>query len=268
MSIAFIGGGNMARSMIAGLKRRGMDPHSICVAEPVDALRTELARDFGVRLFAHARAAADHADTLVLAVKPQIIDQVCDELRPVITERLPLVISIAAGVSIARLKSRLGDLARIVRAMPNTPALLGAGITGWHAGDDVGIDERAETESILRACGETIWIEREDLMDAVTAVSGSGPAYYFLLTEALTNAGVAQGLPPKTAERLARLTCSGAGLMVQASSDPVALLRERVTSPGGTTAAALASFREDHFGAIVERAVTAATRRGQALAVD
>lgn len=266
MGIAFIGGGNMARSMIAGLKRRGVDPHSIAVAEPVDALRVELAREFGVRLYASAQAAAAHADTLVLAVKPQVIDQVCHELRSVIAETLPMVISIAAGVTMARLKTELGPLARIVRAMPNTPALLGVGITGWHAAPELSAIERAQAESILQACGETVYIEHEAQMDAVTAVSGSGPAYFFLMTEALTAAGVAQGLPLQTAARLARLTCAGAGAMLNASDEPASTLRERVTSPGGTTQAALASFQNDHFAAMVGRAVDAATRRGQELA--
>jgi pyrroline-5-carboxylate reductase len=262
MSIAFIGGGNMARSMIAGLKRRGMDPHLIHVAEPVDALRTELSREFGVRLYAHASAAAAHADTIVLAVKPQIIDVVCADLQSVVAERLPLVISIAAGVTMAQLKAKLGPLARIVRAMPNTPALLGVGITGWHAGADISASERMVAEQVLGACGDTVWIEHEAQMDAVTAVSGSGPAYFFLLTEALAAAGVAQGLPEATAQRLARITCAGAGAMLNHSDEPVSLLRERVTSPGGTTAAALASFRKDDFAAIVARAVAAATQRG------
>jgi pyrroline-5-carboxylate reductase len=266
MGIAFIGGGNMARSMIAGLKRRHVDPHTIHVAEPLDTLRTELSREFGVRLYANARSAAAHADTLVLAVKPQVVDLVCAELAPVIAERLPLVISIAAGIPIARLRERLGPLARIVRAMPNTPALLGAGITGWTAGGDVSRADRDEAESILRACGETVEIEHEALMDAVTAVSGSGPAYFFLLTEALTQAGIAQGLPPTTAEKLARATCAGAGQMLASSTDAVTLLRERVTSPGGTTAAALKQLREDGFDALINRAVAAATARGRELA--
>ncbi|MBV6413828.1 MAG: pyrroline-5-carboxylate reductase [Xanthomonadales bacterium] len=263
--IAFIGGGNMARSLIGGLIRQGHAGHQIHVSEPNADLRETLARDFGVVAHALNDAAARLADIWVLAVKPQVMATVLAELAPVAVDQAPLVVSIAAGVTHGRIADVLGPGARVVRTMPNTPAMIGAGITGLYAGADVGAAERVAVEALFASAGATVWIADEMQMDAVTAVSGSGPAYFFLLIEALVAAGARQGLPTDTAARLALHTALGAARMVIESGEEVALLRQRVTSPGGTTAAALDVFVQGGFPELVDQAVAAATRRGREL---
>ena len=240
--IAFIGGGNMARSLIGALVRSGAAARSIAVAEPDEALRAALARDFGVATHVHNSDAVAPAGTIVLAVKPQIIREVCAAIGAAIGNAKPLIVSIAAGIRLDQIESWIGHVLPIVRAMPNTPALIGAGATGLIANARVSAAERTRAEAILGAAGRTAWIEHEDLMDTVTALSGSGPAYFFLLVEALEDAAVAQGLPRETARMLASQTCLGAGRMLTESGEAPATLRERVTSPGGTTAAALGAF--------------------------
>lgn len=264
--IAFIGGGNMARSLIAGLIRQGHAPADIYVSEPFAEQREVLARDFGVRVYTDNLTAAGAAGVWVLAVKPQVMNQVLEELQPLCPEQAPLVVSIAAGVTRTRIAAALGAGARVVRTMPNTPAMIGAGITGLYAGDDVNADERTLVETLLSTAGATVWIEHEAQMDAVTAISGSGPAYFFLMVEALTSAGAQQGLPVATARKLALHTALGAARMAIDSPEDVAVLRQRVTSPGGTTAAALAAFAAGGFTELVASAVRAATERGRELA--
>jgi len=260
--VAFIGGGNMARSLVGALVRGGADARLIAVAEPNANLREALSRDFGVAVHDDAGAAARGADALVLAVKPQVMKAVCADLVPVVAAARPLAISIAAGIRIEQLRAWFGADLPIVRAMPNTPALIGAGATGMIASASTSAAQRAQAESILGAAGRTAWIEREDQMDTVTALSGSGPAYFFLLVEALEDAAVAQGLPRETARALATQTCLGAGRMLVEDGEAPATLRERVTSPGGTTAAALDAFAGGDLRGLVARAVAAATRRG------
>jgi pyrroline-5-carboxylate reductase len=264
--IAFIGGGNMARSLIGGLIREGRARSSIHVAEPNAELRAALAEDFGVIAHSVNSAAALVSDTWVLAVKPQVMGTVLEDLAPVAADRAPLVVSIAAGITRAQIAATLGPRARVVRTMPNTPAMIGAGITGLYAEVDVSVGERAVVENLLATAGATVWIDDEALMDAVTAVSGSGPAYFFLMIEALAAAGTRQGLPPATAAKLATHTALGAARMAIESGEPPELLRQRVTSPGGTTAAALDALAAGGFVELVDRAVSAATARGQALA--
>ena len=263
--IAFIGGGNMARSLIGGLIRNGAPAQAISVSEPNAELREAIARDFSLSAHADNAAAARNADVLVLAVKPQVMKIVCADLRDIAQARRPLVISIAAGIRIGQLDDWLGGGAAIVRAMPNTPALIGAGATGAHANARVTAAQREIAQSILGATGSMVWIGDEALMDTVTALSGSGPAYFFLLVEALEDAAVAQGLPRETARELALQTCLGAGRMLREDAAAPAELRRRVTSPGGTTQAALESFAASGFTAIVTRAVAAATQRGREL---
>ena len=269
-TVAFIGGGNMARSLIGGLVARGTATVTIRVAEPVDSLREALQRDFGVRTFATAAEAADGAGLWLLAVKPQVMRTVCAELAALARARQPLAISIAAGITAQQLARWLGgDDARIavVRAMPNTPALLGAGITGLFANTHADPAQREQAASLLSAVGPTVWIEHETQMDAVTAVSGSGPAYLFLLAEAMQAAGVAQGLPAETARALATQTLFGAGRMLVESSEPAEVLRARVTSPGGTTQAAIETFEAGGLRELVDRAITAATERDRQLSM-
>lgn len=264
-TIAFIGGGNMARSLIGALIRNGARADSIAVAEPNGDLRAALARDFDVHVYTQARDAAQQADVLVFAVKPQVLKSVCADLAEVVATHKPIVISIAAGIRIAQLRDWLGVDLPIVRSMPNTPALIGAGATGLIANTAASAEQRARAEAILGAAGRMVWVEREDLMDTVTALSGSGPAYFFLLVEALEDAAVAQGPPRETARALATQTCLGAGRMLVEDGEPPARLRERVTSPGGTTATTLDAFAAGNLRALVADAIAAATRRGREL---
>jgi len=268
MRLAFIGGGHMATSLIGALCARGLEPASIIVAEPVTPRREALARDYGVGTTEDNAAAARAADVLVIAVKPQDVRKVAADIAAAIADRRRLVVSVAAGIRLADLGRWLGAGAALVRAMPNQPALIGRGITALCAGPGVSAAERARAESILAASGETLWIEPESLLDVVTAVSGSGPAYFFLLMEALAEAGRAQGLPADVARRLAVVTAAGAGEMAAAADVPPAVLREQVTSQGGTTAAALAVLDAADLRGIFLAAVAAATRRAAELAAQ
>lgn len=262
--IAFIGGGNMARSLIGGLIARGVAASQIRVAEPVDALREALQRDFGVACFDHAQAAAEGAALWLLAVKPQVMREVCASLSAQAQAQRPLAISIAAGITAGQLDRWLGGGTAVVRAMPNTPALLGAGITGLYA-NDAAAPRFEQAAGLLAAVGPTVRIDEEAQMDAVTAVSGSGPAYVFLLAEAMQQAGEAQGLSAQAARALVRQTLLGAATMLTDSEEPAQVLRARVTSPGGTTQAAIESFEAGGFRDLVDRAIAAATRRGREL---
>jgi pyrroline-5-carboxylate reductase len=266
--IGFIGGGNMARSLIGGMIRNGASPQTIAVAEPNAALREALVRDFNVAVHAGGEDAAPNAQVLVLAVKPQVMKTVCTGLRTVAQAHKPLIITIAAGIRIDQLQLWLGDDVPIVRCMPNTPALIGAGATGLCANARVNAIQRDFAKSILGAAGLTVWIDDETLMDTVTALSGSGPAYFFLLVEALEDAAVAQGLPRETARALAVQTCLGAGRMLAEDTAAPEELRRRVTSPDGTTEAALQSFSTNGFADVVARAVAAATVRGRELSAQ
>ena len=263
--IAFIGGGNMARSLIGGMVARGVQPATIAVAEPVPALRDALARDFGVTVHGDAADAADGAGTWVFAVKPQVMRSVCEGLAGRARATAPLAVSIAAGITSAQLSAWLGGDVAVVRAMPNTPALLGAGVTGLHANAAVDAAGRDRAQALLGAVGETVWIDDEALMDAVTAVSGSGPAYVFLLAEAMEDAARAQGLPADAARALVLQTLLGAARMLTASGEAPAELRRRVTSPGGTTQAAVETFETGGLRGLVAAAIEAATRRGREL---
>ncbi len=263
--VAFIGGGNMARSLIGGLIATGFSKQQITVSEPNGDLRTQLADDFAIATHASNVDAARDADVVVLAVKPQVMKTVCASLRDTVQSATPLVVSIAAGIRTDQLDRWLGGNVAIVRCMPNTPALVGAGATGLCANARATEEQRRLAQDILDATGTSRWIADEALMDTVTALSGSGPAYFFLLVEALENAAVAQGLERDAARALATQTCFGAGKMLSESKVDAAELRRRVTSPGGTTQAALDSFSADDFNAIVARAIAAATKRGDQL---
>ncbi len=264
MQITFIGGGNMATALISGLLRKPRPGHSIRVADPSEQARKRLRSDFAVETFAHAREAIGDADVIVLAIKPQVIAAVLAELKDKI---LPtqLVLSIAAGTTIASIESLLSPQQAVVRSMPNTPALIGAGIAGLCASSHCKPHHKEQAERILAAAGETVWIENEVLMDAVTAVSGSGPAYFFLLTEALAKAGEQLGLPREVARQLATQTCVGAGAMLAQAPEGAEELRNRVTSPGGTTQAAVEAFEKGGLRQLVQQAVQAADSRGKEL---
>ena len=264
--ITFIGGGNMARSLIAGLVRQGVAPASLHVAEPVTELREQLTAEFGIKTYASASEAAAQGTVWVLAVKPQVLRDVCASLTDIAQGKQPLVVSIAAGITSGQLDRWLGGGMAVVRAMPNTPALLGAGVTGLFATTTVSAAQRAQADTVLASAGRTVWIDDEARMDAVTAVSGSGPAYFFLLIEAMTAAGVKLGLPHDVAEQLAEQTALGAAKMAVGSEVDAAELRRRVTSPGGTTQAAIESFQAGGFEALVETALGAAAHRSAEMA--
>lgn len=266
--LAFIGGGNMARSLIGGLLKTGVAPATLSVAEPLAEARQALGREFGIACYAENRLAAAEAEVIVLAVKPQIMPAIHTELRDTLLRNRPLLISIAAGVRLDQLERWFGSGLPIVRCMPNTPALIGAGATGLCANSRVSAAQKAQAQHILDAAGITRWIDDEALMDTVTALSGSGPAYFFAVVEALEAAAVAQGLPRDTARALAAQTCLGAGRMLAEGGEDPAVLRRRVTSPNGTTQAALESFTADDLPRIVARAVAAATQRGVELAAE
>jgi len=266
--IAFIGGGNMARSLIGAQLARGLPPAAIRVAEPRAEAREALVREFGVPTFSDNAAAAAGADCLVLAVKPQVMHAVCVALAGPLRGANLLVISIAAGVRIAQIERLLGDGHAIVRCMPNTPALVGAGAAGLCANRNVDAEQRALAERLLDAAGIVRWIDDEARMDTVTALSGSGPAYFFLLVEAMEDAAVQLGLPRETARALAAQTCLGAGHMLADGNETATELRKRVTSPHGTTAAALDAFEQGGFRALVERALGAAERRGAEMSAE
>ena len=263
--LAFIGGGNMARSLIGGLVKRGADPSRIRVAEPAEPLRAALAADFGVQVFGEAGEAAYGADTWLFAVKPQVMRAVCEGLAPLAQSQRPLTVSIAAGITTTQMQRWLGGGVPVVRSMPNTPALLGAGVTGLHASSEVDAAGRQRAELLLSAAGPTVWIEAEATMDAVTGVSGSGPAYVFLLAEAMETAAKAEGLSDEAARTLVLQTVLGAARMLTESGETPAELRRRVTSPNGTTQAAIETFQAGGFEALVAQAVHAATVRGGAL---
>lgn len=267
-TITFIGGGNMARSLIGGLLADGADPAGIRVADPDPAQREGLAALGPVRVFADNLEAAAGAAVLVFAVKPQVLHDVARALAGVVARAHPLVVSIAAGIRSADLDRWLGGGAAVVRAMPNTPALVRSGATALYANPAVDAAGRDRAESILRAVGITLWLEDEALMDAVTALSGSGPAYFFLVMEALEAAATSLGLAPATARMLTLETAIGAARVALESDEDVAGLRRRVTSPGGTTEAAVAVLEQAGLREQFRRALIAARDRSRALAEE
>ena len=262
---AIIGGGNMARSLIGGLARRGADTRRFRVAEPVATLRDALAADFGVQVFERGEDAVAGAGLWLLAVKPQMMRAACEPLAPAAQAGRPLVVSIAAGIPVARLQQWLGGGLPIVRCMPNTPALLGAGVTGLYAGEGVDASQRLRADELMSSAGATVWVDGEPLIDAVTAVSGSGPAYVFLLAEAMEDAAKGQGLSDDAARKLVLQTILGAARMLTESGEAPAELRRRVTSPGGTTHAAVETFETGGLRELVDRAMGNAAERGRQL---
>lgn len=263
-TIAFIGGGNMGRALIGGLLADGFPAGDIHVADPSEEQRRSLSDELGVTVHDDNAEAARPADAVVVAVKPQVIDDVLASIAGAVEDGT-LVISVAAGIPIERICRGLDGHNRLVRAMPNTPALYQAGMTGLAAAGGVTEADRELAGRILEAAGEVAWVDDESLMDVITAVSGSGPAYFFSLVEQLAAAGTRAGLPEETAARLARQTAYGAGVMLSKSDVEAGELRRRVTSPGGTTAAALESLEGNDFGRIVGDAVESAVRRGREL---
>ncbi len=267
-NFAFIGGGNMAHSLISGLVGSGLDPKYISVADPSQARLDKIAELSPINITTNNMKAADGADIVVLAVKPQVMSQVLPEIRDVIVNGKPLVISIAAGITETSLRKALHQTTAIVRAMPNTPALVQSGATALYANEHVSNAQKVKAESIMRSVGIAIWLDHETMLDAVTAVSGSGPAYFFLLMELLDQAAQELGLPAAAARKLSLQTAYGAAYMALESAESPAELRERVTSPGGTTAAALTELDKSDFSDIFIRAVAAACKRATELSAE
>lgn len=267
-TLAFIGGGNMACSLVGGLIADGWEPARIHVADADPQQLEHVSRRFPVTITASNRDAAGQADVVVLAVKPQFMKAVAQELADTVRQRRSLVISIAAGIRETTLRSWLGEQTAIVRTMPNTPALVQSGATALYANPAVDEQQRSIAESVMRAVGLTIWVDDEALMDAVTALSGSGPAYFFLFMEALQSAGCELGLPEQTARLLVLQTAFGAAKMALESAEDAATLRQRVTSPGGTTEAALEVLRQNDFEAKILEALRAAATRSSELASE
>lgn len=262
--IAFIGAGNMAASLIGGMRAQGVEAELIRASDPGAETRERITREHGIQAFADNAEAVEGADVVLLAVKPQMMKTVCESLKPSLKPD-QLIVSIAAGITCASMKAWLGEQP-IVRCMPNTPALLRQGVSGLYATDDVTSTQREQAEALLSAVGIALWVNEETHIDAVTAVSGSGPAYFFLLIEAMTAAGVKLGLSPEVSKQLAEQTALGAARMATESDVDAAELRRRVTSPAGTTEAAIKSFQTDGFEAIVEKALGAAAHRSAELA--
>lgn len=266
--IAFIGGGHMARALIGGLLARGTPASHISVGEPLEASRRSLEADFAVRTSTDNLAAIREADVVVLAVKPQAMKGVLEPLREGLAASKPLILSIAAGVRLAALQRWAGAGLAIVRCMPNRPALVGAGISALVSRQGLAAAERERAQSILGAAGEAVWVQAEDELDVVTALSGSGPAYFFLLAEHMAAAGVNLGLSPEVARRLALATLVGAGALARHGDGNLERMRAEVTSKGGTTEAAVRSFEALGLAATVEAAMKAATLRGRELASE
>lgn len=262
LNIGFIGGGNMAQAIVGGLLRAGHPAARIAVAEPGEIQRQRVAALGAVRLTQSNPDVARTADVLVLAVKPQVMAAVLAEVGAVHRPAGQLVLSVAAGVTLATLTRALGDDVAAVRVMPNQPALIGAGMAVLVASPQASQAQREQAAQVAASTGRAVWIDDESLMDAVTAVSGSGPAYFYLLIELMEDAAVDLGLPRDVARTLVRQTAMGAAQMAGDPATDVPGLRAAVTSPGGTTAAALAIMQHANLSEIVRRALTAARDRG------
>ena len=263
MNVVFIGGGNMADALIGGLIQGGLSVNQLRAVEVNGDARRRLADKHRIACFDAPQKAYRPGDVIVLAVKPQQMQEAARFSG--LKANANLVVSIGAGITLGSLARWLGGHARLVRAMPNAPALIGAGVTGLYALPGVSEAEKKQAETILGAVGRTVWIQDESLMDAVTAVSGSGPAYVFWFIEQLANAGEALGLPLEISKKLAIETVLGSAKLAAQSAESPAALRERVTSKGGTTEAALAVFDEERLAERFMRAIAAARDRGAAL---
>lgn len=263
--IGFIGAGNMAASLVGGMIAKGIRPARIWMHDIDQSRLDALSDQHRVHVSTDSRDVGERADVLVLAVKPQVMADVCQSLRTVLGERQPLIISIAAGITSSQLHSWFGELP-IVRCMPNTPALVQAGATGMYAAAGVNDEQKTLAGQILGSVGLTFWFDQESALDAVTAVSGSGPAYFFLLMESMIHAGRELGLDERTARQLVLQTAWGAAQLAITSEAGPDILRQQVTSPGGTTAAALDVFEQGGLRTLVDQALKAAQQRSAELA--
>lgn len=267
-SIAIIGSGNMGASLLGGLIAKGFDPHHLWITDASNEKLNLLKKQFGVHISTNNIEAVHAVDAVIFAVKPNVMPQVAQELAMIIQQRKPLVISIAAGVREASIQQWLGGNIPIVRCMPNTPAMIGCAASALHANEFVSKEQHDSAESIMRAVGTVSWLENEKLMDVVTALSGSGPAYFFLVIEALQAAAEKLGLPKETARLLTLQTAYGAARMALESEKDAAELRHNVTSPGGTTEQAIAVLEDKKLREIFAEALKAAKLRSEELAMQ
>ncbi len=263
--LGFIGAGNMAGSLIGGLVSDGFAPGNIWVSDVDAAKLKDLESRFGINTSQDNRAVAERAQVIVLAVKPQILQSVATELADTVQRRKPLMVSIAAGITESALERWLGAGVALVRCMPNTPALVKTGATALHGNDRITDEQRNQAEAIMRSVGLAVWVEREELLDAVTALSGSGPAYFFMMMEAMEAAAIELGLDQATARLLTQQTGLGAARIAIESEETPAELRKRVTSPGGTTERAIQAFETGGLYELVEKAMRAASERSAEL---
>ncbi|MGH8138687.1 MAG: pyrroline-5-carboxylate reductase [Steroidobacteraceae bacterium] len=266
--LAVLGGGNMGRALIGGLLQRGTRPEHIRVGEHVEAARAALSRDLGILAIADNMAAAEQASLIVLAVKPQDAQSVLLPLQALLQRNRPVIVSVVAGIRTVTLESWCGAGVPVVRAMPNRPALVGAGATGLFAPSHVAAAHRAQAQQVMQAVGEVVWVATEDELDVVTALSGSGPAYFFLLAELMTQGAVDLGLEPSAARRLALATLHGSGQLAYSGDGDLVRLRAEVTSKGGTTEAAIRVLDSADLRDIMARAIAAAARRSRELAAQ
>ncbi|WP_110669273.1 pyrroline-5-carboxylate reductase [Salinicola halophilus] len=266
--VAFLGAGNMAGAIFGGMLESGYPASAIVATARSESRRREIAEQYGIRTEADNAAAVADADVVVLAVKPQMMRELCLSLRDAVQQRRPLIVSVAAGLTIETLEGWLGGELAVVRCMPNTPSLVGAGASGLYANDRVDASQHKIATELFESVGLVEWVEREAQIDAVAAISGSGPAYFFLFMESLEAAGIELGLPPDSARRLALQTAHGAAALASQSEFDPAELRRRVTSPNGTTERAIAAFEEGDLAGLVEKATHAAAARARALSQE
>jgi pyrroline-5-carboxylate reductase len=264
-NIAFIGCGNMSRSLIGGLIANGVKTERLLATDPDAGQRQNITQQFGIRTLADNNEAVANADVIVLAVKPQVMHKVVSDLAEAIQDRPRLVISIAAGIRLDALTEWLGKPGAVVRVMPNTPALIQAGAAALFANKQTTDVQKNTAEAMMRSVGTAIWVDSEELMDTVTALSGSGPAYYFYFMEAMEKAAVSMGLNNEQARLLTIETALGAAKMALLSDSDLAELRQQVTSPGGTTEQALNVFKEGKLEELVYAAMNAAKQRSEEL---
>lgn len=264
MRIGFIGGGNMATALISSLFASRHTIDRVQVADPGATAREYLQKRWPVTCYEHAADAIKGMDAIVLAVKPQVLPEVLEEIQGIVTDQ-QLIISIVAGIHTSQIAAHLNSNPPIVRTMPNTPALIGLGITGMYARVNCTLAQRELAQNLMESAGQVVWLDKEDLLDVVTAVSGSGPAYFYYLVECLRKAGSRLGLPVEVAARLALHTAHGASVMAVQSDADVTELRQRVTTKGGTTEAAIEQLDAGQFEQLIDSAIAAATRRGKEL---
>lgn len=265
-NIAIIGAGNMGASLIGGLINNGHPGSKLWASDPSTEKLAELSEKTGIHTTTNNIEAVQSADIVVFAIKPQMFAGIATELADVIQKHRPLVLSIAAGIRVASIQHWLGGKMAIVRSMPNTPSLIGCGAAALYANSEVSDEQRNMAESILRSVGIAIWVADESLLDTVTALSGNGPAYFFLMMEALQQSAENLGLPIETARLLTLQTALGAARMAIESGKPLEELRQHVTSPGGTTEKAISVLEENELRTIYHRALEAGKKRSEELA--